>query len=317
MPNITGTATTHNLPNYIGMLYTATPAETPLLNLIAEKAVKTDNFQFATGAEYSIAAPAQPGITEEDSLNAPSAVGYARSQNTNVTQIFQEAINVSYSRLANSGRLSGVTSLSGAEPENELDFQTARTLEKIARDVEYTFINGVYQLSTAANVANKTRGIANACATEMSMENALLSKEALNGVFKAAYDAGATFTDMVLLCGSDAKQQITEIYSAQYGAFAPSPRELGGNSIMRIETDFGVVSVVLSRFVPAGTIIGADVSCIRPVEQDVPEKGNFFREALSKTGAAEGYQIFGQIGLDHGPSWKHFKITDIAASYAV
>lgn len=312
MSNVSGTGTVWNLPNYIGQVYTSTPAETPFLNLIKDKAVKTDNFQFPTGAEYSIANAAQPAITETDSLTAPTAVGYVRSQTTNVTQIFQETVSVTYARMSNAGRLSGVTSLTGAsEGGAELDFQTARALEKIARDVEYTFINGAYQCASAANVANKTRGILNACATTQSLSNAPLTKAALNAVFKTAYNAGATFTDMVLLCGSDVKQQITDIYGSQWAAFAPPSRTVGGMNIMQIETDFGLVSVVLSRFVPSGTLIGADVSCIRPVEQDVPGKGNFFREKLSKTGAAEEFQIFGQIGLDHGPMWKHFKITDI------
>ncbi len=310
MANISGTGTVWNLPNYIGQLYTSTPAETPFLNLIANKAVKTDNFQFPTGAEYSISGASQPEITESGSLAAPTAVSYARTQETNVTQIFQETVSVSYSKLSSGGRLSGVTSLNGSTTD-ELDFQTARALEKIARDVEYTFINGDYQLSTASDVANKTRGILNACTTAESMASAPLTKSALNAVFKKAYDAGATFTDMVLFCGSDVKQQITDIYATQWGAYAPPSRNVGGMNIMQIETDFGLVSVVLSRFVPAGTLIGADISCIRPVEQDVPGKGNFFREALSKTGAAEEFQIFGQIGLDHGPMWKHFKITDI------
>lgn len=313
MANISGTGTVWNLPNYIGQLYTSTPAETPFLNLIADKAVKTDNFQFPTGAEYSVSGASQPEITEAGSLSAPTAVSYARTQETNVTQIFQETVSVSYSKLSSGGRLSGVTSLNGTATD-ELDFQTARALEKIARDVEYTFINGSYQLATSAATANRTRGIINACATEKSMSNAPLTKAALNEVFRSAYNAGATFTDMVLFCGSDVKQQLTDIYSTQWGACAPSSRTVGGMNIMQIETDFGLVSVVLSRFVPTGTLIGADVSCIRPVEQDVPGKGNFFREALSKTGAAEEFQIFGQIGLDHGPMWKHFKITDIGDS---
>ncbi len=313
MANINGTGTVWNLPNYIGQLYTSTPAETPFLNLIADKAVKTDNFQFPTGAEYSISGAAQPEITESGSLAAPTAISYARTQETNVTQIFQETVSVSYSRLSSGGRLSGVTSLDGSASADELDFQTARALEKIARDVEYTFINGNYQLSTGADVANKTRGIINACTTAESLGGEALTKASLNAAFKKAYDAGATFTDMVLFCGSDVKQQITDIYASQWGAYAPPSRNVGGMNIMQIETDFGLVSVVLSRFVPAGTLIGADISCIRPVEQDVPGKGNFFREALSKTGAAEEFQIFGQIGLDHGPMWKHLKITDIGA----
>lgn len=314
MSNASATGTVWNLPNYAGQLYTSTPAETPFLNLIAAKAVMTDNFQFPTGAEFSHETAAQPAITETASLTAPTAISYVRTQETNVTQIFQEKISVSYARMANAGRFSGVSSsAAAAETVGELEFQTARALEKIARDIEYTFINGAYQVSTGAGVANKTRGILAACYTYADLDSEPLTRAAINAVLADAYAAGATFTDTVLLCGAAVKQALTDAYSSQWGFSCPPTREIGGMNIMQIETDFGVMSVLLDRFVPAGTLIGADISCIRPVEQEVPGKGNFFREALSKTGAAEEYQIFGQLGLDHGPMWKHFKLVGIGS----
>ena len=313
MPNYNITGNTVNLPNFMGQVYSSTPGDTPFLNLIAGNAVKTNNYEFSTGIEYSIDAPAQPAISEQASQTAPGIITYGRSQTSNVTQIFHERINVNYAKLSSGGRISGVTSTSGNDPViDEMEFQTARALEKIARDIEYTFINGVYQKASSVTTANKTRGILAAAGTTVSADDEPLTEEVLRGAFKATYDAGATFTDMVLICGAAIKQQITSIYDKQWGFSAPPSRNLGGTNIMQIETDFGMISVMLSRFAPAGTMIGADVSCIRPVEQDVPGKGNFFREQLAKTGAAEDYQIFGQIGLDHGPGWKHFKITDIS-----
>ena len=312
MSNITGGGTVWNLPNYAGQIFSSTPAQTPFLSLIAPRAVRTDNFQFPTGVEYTHETAAQPSITEADSLTAPEAISYVRSQETNVTQIFQERISVSYARIAGSGRFSGVSdSLSSAQTPGEVEFQTARALEKIARDVEYTFINGEYQLSTKADEANRTRGILAACGTAVDAAGAPLTRAMLNGALASAYAAGATFTDTVLLCGAAVKQALTDAYASQWGFSAPPTREMGGMNIMQIETDFGLLSVVLSRFVPAGTLIGADIACCRPVEQDVPGKGNFFREELSRSGAAEEYQIFGQLGLDHGPMWKHFAVTGI------
>jgi len=313
MANVSSTGTVWNLPNYAGQIYTSTPAETPLLTLIAGKTVKTDSFEFPTGAEYTHETAAQPAITENASLTAPSAISYVRSQSQNVTQIFQEKISVSYARMANGGRLSGAMPVGGESRVGELEFQTARALEKIARDVEYTFINGVYQIASDADTANKTRGLVNACATNIDAKAAPLTEGMFAQVLADAYAAGATFSNTVIFCGAAVKQAIADAFSAQWGFAAPATRDIGGVNAMQIETDFGVMSVVLSRFVPAGTLIGADLSCVRPVEQDVPGKGCFFREALSKTGAAEEYQIFGQVGLDHGPMWKHFAVTGIGA----
>ena len=314
MANVNGTGTVFNLPNYAGQLYCASPIVTPFLNLIRGAAVKTNNTQFATGVEYSHEAAAQPAISETASLTAPTAISYVRSQTTNVTQIFHEKISVTYAKQSNGGRLSGINT-AGAQNNvpNELDFQTKAALEKMARDVEYTFLNGVYQLAGNSAQANKTRGMLAAAGTVIDCENAVLTQDFLNSAYKAAYDAGADFTDMVLVCNSAVKQILSVIYASQAGFNLPDSRNVGGVNLTTIETDFGAVHILLDRFMPANVLLGADISCIRPVEQDVPDKGNFFREPLSKTGAAEEYQIFGQMGLDHGPGWKHFKITNIGA----
>lgn len=317
MVNQSGTGTVFNLPNFAGQLYSASPIITPLLNMISAKAVKTENFQFPTGVEYAHNDAGQPNISETASLTAPTAVSYVRSQNSNVTQIFQEKISVSYMAQSNAGRLTGINT-AGAQNSvtNELDFQVRRAMEKIARNVEYTFLNGAYQLSDASNVANKTRGLlalTDSAATNLTSNNvaAALTQTNLNAAFKAAYDAGADFTDMVLFCNSTVKQMLSVIYNDQKGVRLPESRTAGGFNLETIETDFGVMHIVIDRFMPADKLLGVDISCVRPVEQDVPGKGNFFLEPLAKTGAAEEYQIFGQIGLDHGPAWKHFQIKGI------
>ena len=63
------------------------------------------------------------------------------------------------------------------------------------------------------------------------------------------------------------------------------------------------IKLVLGAFIPEGTALIFNPKYIGPVEQPVPAKGNFFLEELAKTGAGAKYQIFGQIGLDHGPEW--------------
>ena len=53
MSNVNGTGTVFNLPNFAGQIYSSSSIVTPFLNLIRGAAVKTDNFQFATGVEYA------------------------------------------------------------------------------------------------------------------------------------------------------------------------------------------------------------------------------------------------------------------------
>jgi len=95
--NITGQGTTWNLPNYAGDLFTADEINTPILTAIGglTGGVQTTDFEFPTDSQYSMPAAAQPAITETASLTAPTATGFVREQNTNVTQIFQEKVSIS------------------------------------------------------------------------------------------------------------------------------------------------------------------------------------------------------------------------------
>lgn len=318
MPNnVTGTGNTWNLPNYAGELFTCSPTKTPLLAMIGglSGGLRTESDEFATGVLYEFPAAAQPGISETASETAPAATALGREQKTNVTQIFHETISMTYAKQANRGRLSGLN-IAGqsANPANDLDWQIARRLEKIARDVEYTFINGVYQKSTGADVPNKTRGMLELCKDNNSIDaaGAAISLALLKALYKQMADAGASFGNMVLFCNSFQKQAITALYESQLGYNTPASRSVGGMNITEIENDFFKMGICYDPFMPADQILIADISAMAPVFQDVPGKGVLFLEDLAKTGAADRKQIYGEIGLAHGPAFLHATITGLA-----
>ena len=87
-------------------------------------AALTENDEFPTGVLYEFPEAAQPEISETASTTAPTGGELVKSQQTNVTQIFHESIEITYARLANRGKLSGLNT-AGAQPEqpNEEDFQ--------------------------------------------------------------------------------------------------------------------------------------------------------------------------------------------------
>lgn len=311
MANVSGQGTVWNLPNYSGELFTADALNTPILTAIGglTGGLQTDNFEFATDSQYSLPTAAQPSISETASLTAPTAVGIVRSQNTNVTQIFQEKVSISYAKLSNGGRMSGLNTAGQQNNVSEKDFQISSALKKIARDIEYTIINGQYQKSTASNVANTTRGMLELCSTvnTVAASGAAMSKALLNQLLQDMYNAGAVFSNLVLYTGAHQKVGISDVYG-----YAPMDRNVGGVNIKQIETDFGNIGIVLDRFMPNDTILLAELSVMAPVFQPVPDKGNFFYEELAKSGASEDGQIFGQFGLDHGPAFMHGTITGLA-----
>ena len=87
MANINATGTVWNLPNYSGELFTADAIQTPFLSMIGgliSGGLQADNFEFATSSLYSFPTAAQPAISEDASLVAPTATGYVRNQATNI-----------------------------------------------------------------------------------------------------------------------------------------------------------------------------------------------------------------------------------------
>lgn len=324
--NVSGQGTTWNLPNYAGELFTADPTQTPLLSMIGglTGGRQTDNFEFPTAQLYNFPAAAQPSISETASATAPSGSAIVRAQEKNVVQIHQEVVDLTYAKLSNNGRLSGISTAGMvANPADEKAWQIQQRLVKIARDIEYSFINGSYQIATSASVANKTRGMLELCAsssgtsisakggTTASPTYAPLSKALLDQLFREMANAGAYFKQMVLFCGAYQKQAITNLYASQFKANMNTTQTIGGMNIQEIETDFCKMGVVWDRFMPSDSILVADVAYIAPVFQVVPGKGIMFEEPLAKVGASERIQLYTQVGLAHGAAFMHGSITGL------
>lgn len=158
MAGITALGTTYNLPNYTGFLHQLTPADTPFFSAIGGLTgggQSTDTeFEWQS---FDLRAAAQPAVLEGQ--DAPTEQERVRAQVKNVTQIHQETVGVSYTKQAAIGRKSGLANEAINPVRDELDWQTEQMLKQMVRDVEYSFINGTYQLPTDNLTARKTRGL--------------------------------------------------------------------------------------------------------------------------------------------------------------
>lgn len=305
-------------------LITFSQREFPFLSRVPQRKVAQSD-EFALSAQYALEAFAQPAITEAASVTAPTAVTYDRENETNVTQIFHKAVNVTYQRQSSVGRLRyAEVSTSGYGYSNspmnnpvadELAFQANAAKEQAYGDLEISCLTGTYAKATSASVANKMRGIISAVTTNtVAASSAQLEKSIVDELLRGMAGNGARFTRLVIFANAYQKQKLSNIYS-----FVPMDRNVGGGNIQFIETDFGVAEVVFNRNQPAGTLLFADMSAVSLVNQPVPGKaympdGLFFLEQLSKTGAAEHWQLYGQLGLDYGSQKYHGTITGLATS---
>ena len=198
--------------NYSGMLFNKGNTRTPLSSIIGPKAKTTNHVEFAIGQYFTGGATtgSQPEISETSSLTAPDASIVTREQMTNVTQIFQEAVGVSYGKMSNMGTLSGLNvENQQANPMTELDFQVARKIEKIQRDMEYTFINGSYNKAAADNQINKTRGLVTAVSSNVTaMSSAPLGLWDIADMVKKVYESNAPTDRLCVWCDAITMFQI-------------------------------------------------------------------------------------------------------------
>ena len=164
MAGITGQGDTFDLPNYVGELFQVTPADTPFLSAIGGltggKATTSKDFEW----QYFDLRDAGQNVALEGA-NAPTAQERVRATLNNVTQIHQEAVEVSYTKQAAVGNHAGLA-IAGTNPVmSEMDWQVEQMLKQIARDVEYSFIQGTYAKPVNNSSERQTRGIVAATST--------------------------------------------------------------------------------------------------------------------------------------------------------
>lgn len=303
-----------NTPNFSGMLFNKGNTKTPFSTMIGAHRKFTNHTEFVTGQEYETAEGSQPDISEAESLTAPDASVLKREQKTNVTQIFQESVGISYGKMSNMGTLSGIN-VAGqqANPVSEEDFQIAAKMAKIGQDIEYTFLNGKYQKSTGDNVPNKSRGLLNAIKSNIvDADGKMLSFMLLCEAMKCIDDSNGDTTNLVVGLDSTGRLQLNADAAANGLTIVSAGRDINGIAVDQVLTPLGTVYLKTLKYLPTGTVALFDPSIMAPVEQIVPKKGNFFLEELAKVGAGTKKQIFGQIGLDHGPEWYSAKIANLS-----
>ena len=188
MAGITALGTTYNLPNYTGILHLLTPSDTPFFSAIGglTGGGQTTDTEFEWGT-YDLRAAGQNVSLEGQ--DAPTPQERVRATAKNVTQIHHEAVAVSYTKQAATGRLGGLATAGAANSVlTELDWQTEVMLKQMVRDVEWSFINGVYQLPVDNTTARKTRGLL-----------AAITSNVVNAGATAQTGTAAATTDLITL----------------------------------------------------------------------------------------------------------------------
>lgn len=325
MAVVSGQGTTFNLPNYHGELFTVTPTETPLLSAIGglngAKTCHAIDFEWQTIDRRASTA----NNAALEGAAAPTATERARANIKNCVEIHQSAIEVTYSKLGAVGQFSGAN----VAPQwddlvlNELAVQTQAELESMAVDVEKSFLSGTYARPANNSTVRTTQGVLGIAATVNANGGTprALSADIVNATLQAAFDAGAKLpqASTVFMCGSAQKVALNKAYAdPSLGATLVAvqrDRSIGGVNVETVVTPFGTFGVMLNRWMPAGQIAVVDLSVCYPVFLEIPTPhgvGTLFVEELAKTGSSRKFQLYGEIGLEYGPTNAHALIKDLS-----
>ncbi|MGV8846379.1 SU10 major capsid protein [Tessaracoccus sp.] len=325
MAGVSGQGTTFNLPNYHGQLYAISPVDTPFLSVIGALSLANGG---ANGRDTNAIDFEWQGMDRRTSTsgnaalegaNAPTGAARSRTQYKNTVEIHQSAVEISYTKQAASGNYSGVN-ISGQPDDNvlsELDTQVTAELQSMAIDVELSFLTGTYARPVDNATARKTQGVLGAAGTVNANGGTprAVTKALMDATVKSIFDAGGHLPQAttVLMVGSAQKIALSNLYNSTAQLNQPTmTRNIGGFALDTVVTDFGTFGVMLNRWMPAGQIGFVNLAVCRPVWLAIPGKGRLFAEPLAKVGAADKWQLYGEVGLEYGPPTEHGILKDLS-----
>lgn len=314
MANTTSSATVWNAANFVGTLFRIGADTTPFLSAIGgmNGGYTVNSWAFPLASTWALEAAAQPQISESAANTAPDPVTYVRSQDTNYCQIFQKTADVTYSKQSNTGNVSGLSILGTQEVPNEKAFQVKGAMLQVARDMDFTFLNGIGSATTSSTGYYKTQGVFTASSggtCTVAAGSTALSSSLINQLLRELVAAGAPLRQPTILANAFQIQQLSSIYGYQ-----PTSWNQGGVAVRTILTDFCTMGVMFDPHVETDRICIAEMSVIKPVFLPVVGKGIVVVEDLAKLGAADRTQVYVQAGLDYGPEEYHGTLTGLTTS---
>lgn len=317
MATITGIATTYNCPNYVGELFAASPEDTPFLSAIGGltggESVGSSVIQWEG---YDLR-DADDSRQRTEGTDATALEARARFSASNVLEIHQEAVAVSYTKLGATrqvGSGTGATQVTAdTMPADELAWQVEQKLKEVARDIEKAFLTGVYSNPTTNATPRKTRGLINAITTNTATTThkaGELTEDEILDLMQKVWTAGGMRESetRTIIVNATLKRALSRIFLKDAG-YRHTDRNVGGVNLQTFETDFGTCNIMLSGLMPVDKLVVASLEQLKPAFLEVPGKGHLFAEPLSKTGAAEKVQLYCETGLIYGNEKAHGVLT--------
>ncbi len=219
-----------------------------------------------------------------------------RVRKRNFTQIFTSSVEVSGSMRA--ARTHGI--------DDELDYQKQERLRELMRDLENCVINGVAPAANpqgSSSVRRSMNGIIPALTTNLFQPGQggiplgfggtnQLSEPVLSAAMRLIWEQSSGKIDTIVVPGVQ-KRRINEFLQG-VRFYAPDDQRIR-NSVGVYESDFGVCRVVLSRWIPADSLLLLDSSRLSVL----PLAGRSFQfKPLASNGDSDVGMVVGEYTLE-------------------
>jgi hypothetical protein len=227
-----------------------------------------------------------------EGADAAAARFTSRGRKQNYTQIFSSTVSVSGSELA----------VNQIGVRDELAWQKNLRTRELLRDLENSVINGVAATVNpqgSSTVRRTLRGLLSFIETNQFQvgaddfpSNTLLTEAQLNLALRETWKRSAGTIDLIVVNGRE-KRAINQFVASNRRFF--NSNESFKDLVSVYESDYGVCRVVLSRYVPSGTVLLLDSSRIGIL----PLAGRSFHyTSLARTGDAETGQVLGEYTME-------------------
>jgi len=221
-----------------------------------------------------------------------------RTRRVNYTQIFAATAEVT-------GTMSAVR---GHGVRDELEFQKAQRLRELIRDLENSVINGSAPAASpqgSTSVRRTMNGVIKSIVTNQFVPSLNgfpaggggssldLTETLVNAAIRNVWEQSAARIDTILVNASQ-KRRFNQFVASTAHNYTPHSRNLS-EIVSVYESDFGVARILLSRWVPADTVLFLDSSRLAVM----PLAGRSFSfKPLAATGDATAGQILGEYTLE-------------------
>lgn len=196
----------------------------------------------------------------------------------NYTQILQDDVKVS--RTQNKISQYGIT--------EEFDYQAAKKVQEMLRLINKGFYRG--QRKAGSATTPRAFGGAETFITDntSSMSDGALTQKALEDAIASAWEDGGQ--PDVIFCNSWVKRKITSFYAPNVRTTRDESR--GGVTISEVETEFGVINLVMDRWCPSTKLYVVESQYVGFLAYEP-----FFQEELAKVGDSVRGQVVGEYTM--------------------